>query len=307
MVSKADFSELSKQRCKFSVVAINHLAELQQEILQRQNSGEFNKEFADKYIPTFKFSPANELADAKSMIIVAMPRPPTKATFAWQGKNRSFILPPTYTKYDEKRVQVERAVAEEVEKKGYRIATPRLPLKLLAVRSGLAEYGRNNIAYVKGMGSFLRLTAVYTNMPCERDQWQTAHKMGQCENCTLCAKACPTGAISKDRFLLRAEKCLTYHNEKPGKVTFPRWIKPEWHNCVIGCIKCQAACPKNKPFLEKVGETAEFNEEETKLLLSEPQKERIPSATLEKMQTISLTDFLDELPRNLSALLNSQD
>jgi epoxyqueuosine reductase len=236
-----------------------------------------------------------------------MPRPPTKAIFTWRGKKRSFILPPTYSKYDEKRLQVERLVAEAISKRGYKIASPRLPLKLLAVRSGLAEYGRNNISYVKGMGSFMRLTAVYTNMPCEKDNWRTARSMKLCEDCTKCAKACPTGAISEGRFLLRAEKCLTYHNEMPGKVPFPSWIQPQWHNCVIGCIRCQAACPENKPFLAEVGDTAEFGEEETKLLLAGTALEKIPFVTQNKMRVISLTDFLDELPRNLWVLLNSQD
>jgi epoxyqueuosine reductase len=38
-------------------------------------------------------------------------------------------------------------------------------LKRLAVRSGLARYGRNNVTYVEGMGSFLELSASLTDMP----------------------------------------------------------------------------------------------------------------------------------------------
>jgi epoxyqueuosine reductase len=232
-----------------------------------------------------------------------MPRPPTQATFIWKGKTQSFILPPTYTAYDEKRIHVEHAIAEEMGKDGYKTATAMLPLKLLAVRSSLAEYGRNNITYASGMGSFMRLTAIYSNKPCEKDLWQKAQVMKRCEKCDLCSKACPTGAIAPDRFLLRAEKCLTYHNEKKGNVPFPEWIKPSWHNCIIGCIRCQAACPENKQFLHWVGETAEFNETETKLLLKGVPIEQIAPSTLEKMKLLSLTDYFDMLPRNLSALL----
>jgi epoxyqueuosine reductase len=232
-----------------------------------------------------------------------MPRPPTKAIFNWNGKKQSFILPPTYTAYDEKRIYVERLVAEAVGKKGFKIATPALPLKLLAVQSGLAEYGRNNITYVNGLGSFMRLTAVYSDMPCENELWSEPKMMKRCLNCNLCQNACPTGAIGKDRFLLHAEKCLTYHNEKEGKIPFPNWIKPEWHNCIVGCIKCQAACPEDKPYLGSFGETAEFDEEETKLLLKGTLREQVPEATMKKMQLLSLTDYFDELPRNLSVLL----
>jgi epoxyqueuosine reductase len=232
-----------------------------------------------------------------------MKRPPTQATFTWKGKPQSFILPPTYTAYDEKRIYIERVIAEEVGKEGYKVATPMLPLKLIAVRSGLAKYGRNNITYVSGMGSFMRLTAVYSDKPCEKDTWQKAQTLKRCETCNLCSKACPTGAISTDRFLLKAEKCITYHNEKKGNIPFPDWINPSWHNCVVGCIRCQAVCPENKQFLQEVGETAEFNEAETKLLLNGTPIEKVPKSTLKKLKLLSLTDYFDALPRNLSVLL----
>jgi epoxyqueuosine reductase len=303
MTSHSNFNKLMKENCKVSVVSTSHLIELQQEIEGRWNKGELNEEFSREYLSRFRFAPPPELANAQSLIVVAMRRPPTQATFIWRGKSQSFILPPTYTAYDEKRIYVERAVAEEVGKDGYKIATPLLPLKLLAVRSGLAEYGRNNITYVSGLGSFMRLTAVYSDKPCEKDSWQEARIMKRCETCDLCSRACPTGAISSDRFLLRAEKCLTYLNEKKGSIPFPDWVKPEWHNSIIGCIRCQAACPENKRFLRDVGETAEFDEEETKLLLKGTPIEQIPKSTVEKMKLLSLTDYFDELPRNLSVLL----
>jgi epoxyqueuosine reductase len=303
MSRQIDFAELIKEGCKIQVTSISHLVDLQLEIESRRDQGQFDGEFAKEYLFRFNFALPEELKNAKSLIIVAMPRPPTRAIFNYQGKKRTFILPPTYTAYDEKRLHVERSVAEEVGKEGYKIATPNLPLKFLATCSGLAEYGRNNIAYVSGMGSFMRLTAVYSDMPCKYSQWHEPKMMTRCLNCDLCQKACPTGAISKDRFLLHAEKCLTYHNEKEGKIPFPKWINPEWHNCLVGCIRCQAACPENKPYLGIVGETVEFDEHETKLLLKGTPIGQFSEETLKKMQRLSLTDYLNELPRNLSALL----
>ncbi|HMK95438.1 MAG TPA: 4Fe-4S double cluster binding domain-containing protein [Candidatus Limnocylindrales bacterium] len=297
------FHNLTDENCKFRFVSTSHLPELRSEIETRRDHGEFEKEFAQRYLCRFKFTPPAELKDAKSLIVVAMPRPITKAIFGWRGKKLSFILPPTYTAYDEKRLHVERLVAEAVGKEGFKIATPLLPLKLLASRSGLVQYGRNNITYSRGFGSFMRLTAVYSDMPCESDSWEAAKMMERCRNCDLCQRACPTGAISSDRFLLHAEKCLTFHNEKEGKIAFPNWIKPEWHNCIVGCIRCQAACPEDKPFLSEVGETAEFTEQETKLLLQGTSPAGLPSDTLAKMKALSLMDYFDELPRNLSVLL----
>ena len=307
MSKQADFQSLIRENCKISIISTDHLPELKMEIKNLQEQGQFDKEFAQQYIPTFQFNPPEELRNAKSIIIVAMPRPPTKAVFNWNKKKQPFVLPPTYTAYDEKRIHIEQLVSDAVGKQGYRVATPRLPLKLVASRSGLGKYGRNNIMYVEGMGSFMRLTAVYSDIPCEKDQWQKTQIMTDCKNCDLCQKACPTGAISSDRFLLKAERCLTYHNEKKASVPFPDWIKPEWHNCLIGCMLCQAACPVNRPYLHSVGEIVEFTEEETKLMLTGVQIEKLPTLLLKKMKLLSLTDYCEELPRNLSALLHKSD
>jgi epoxyqueuosine reductase len=303
MTVKIDFAALMREKCEFKVVSTRHLVDLQRKIESLRDQGRLDSEFAQQYMFRFKFTPPEELKNAESIIVVAMSRPPTKAIFNWNGKKQAFVLPPTYTAYEEKRLLVERTVAKVVEKGGYRIATPILPLKLLAVCSGLAAYGRNNIAYVGGMGSFMRLTAVYSDMPCESDQWHEPEMMKSCMNCDLCLNACPTGAISGNRFLLNAEKCLTYHNEKDGKIPFPKWIKPEWHNCVVGCMRCQAACPENKPYLGRFGETVEFDEQETKLLVEGAPREQIPAVTMKKLQLLSLTDYFNEMPRNLSVLL----
>jgi epoxyqueuosine reductase len=305
MSAEPDFGDLVSKECKYKIISISHLADLKHEIKNRQQKNEFDTEFAVKYLPSFEFSLPQQLPETKSLIIVAMPRLPTKATFTWKGKKRSFILPPTYTRYDEKRLEVENAVAKAVGEFGYKIAAPRIPLKLLAVCSGLAEYGRSNIAFVKGMGSFLRLTAVFTDMPLKAGKWRKPKVMENCQSCQLCIQACPTGAISKDRFLLRAERCLTYHNEKEAAIPFPFWIKKEWHNCLIGCIRCQVVCPENKPFIEKVGETADFTEQETDLLIKGMPPEELPNSLVAKMRILSLLDFYKELPRNLCALLDA--
>jgi epoxyqueuosine reductase len=302
--AQIDFSSLDLENCKYRVTSTCHLPELQKEIEARRDQGQFDSEFAQKYIPGFNFAPPEGLRNARSIIIVAMPRPPTKANFNWNGKKQSFILPPTYTAYDESRLHVEQTLAKALGKEGYKIATPLLPLKLLAARSGLTEYGRNNITYVQGMGSFMRLTAVYSDMPLESDSWQEPKMMARCQDCGFCQKACPTGAISSDRFLLHAEKCLTYHNEKQAEIPFPNWIKPEWHNCIVGCIRCQTACPENKPFLNLIGENVEFTEEETRLLLKAVPVEKLPATTVSKMKRLSLTDYYKELPRNLGVLLH---
>lgn len=103
-----------------------------------------------------------------------------------------------------------------------------LPLKRLAVQSGLADYGRNNIACVDGMGSWIRLAAFLTTIPCEADDWREQPTMAAaCQNCDICIVNCPAKAISRDRFLLHREKC------KGGG----------------GCTVCQQCCPMNEALI----------------------------------------------------------
>ena len=61
--------------------------------------------------------------------------------------------------------------------------------------------------------------------------------MDRRQNCHACRLSCPTGAISFDRFLLRAERCIVLHNEKRGDLPFPSWMNSSWHNCIIGCLR----------------------------------------------------------------------
>jgi epoxyqueuosine reductase len=143
-----------------------------------------------------------------------------------KGFTLTLILPPTYLGATEVLRQIEGLLAECLAPEGYYVAPARLPRKILAVRSGLAEYGRNNIGYVPGMGSFFQLTVFYSELPCQEDTWREPRMMDRCQDCQACLTKCPTGAISSERFLLRAERCLVFHNERSSDHPFPDWIDP---------------------------------------------------------------------------------
>lgn len=281
------------------VVSTRHLPELQEDIEGSLKQGLLDEDFFQERLAWFKFKVPESLPEAQSLIVVAVPRPQSQAVFTWNGRSQALILPPTYTAYDETTKKVQVLLAEILEREGYKVASTALPLKLLSVRSGFAEYGRNNISYVSGMGSFLQLVAAYSDMPCEKDQWREAKMMKSCQECQLCRQACPTGAIPSDRFLLRAERCIVYHNERKGDIPFPEWMDPAWHNCVVGCLHCQRVCPHNRSFLQWIGEREEFTEKETELLLEGASRDRLSTETLRKLKNLSLIDYLDKLPRNL--------
>jgi epoxyqueuosine reductase len=289
------------------VVSIAHLHELQEEIETRHKQGLLDETFFRRYLSGFVFSPPDSLPAARSLIVVAVPDPQTRFTFTWNGQRIPLIVPPTYLHWRSTDQQAEAALAEILEPGGYRVIQARLPKKLLAIRSDLAAYGKNNITYVSGMGSFHRLAAFYSDLPCQQDGWHEPRMMERCQSCAACLRNCPSGAITSERFLLRAERCITLHNEKPSDVPFPEWLAPSWHNCLVGCLRCQSICPENRDFLAWVEEGPEFSAKETELLVEGVPLDQLPIATIEKLEQSDLADLLDVLPRNLKVILERMD
>jgi len=293
------FLDLAQRGYKGRIVSIRHLQDLQEEIEGHRGRGLFDEEFYQEYLSWFEFKVPESLPGARSLIIIAVPSPQSQAIFKWNGESRALIIPPTYVRYKETTKMVEDYLRSILSPEGYNVASARLPLKLLAVRSGLGQYGKNNICYVPGMGSFLQLVAVYSDLPCQEDTWQDAQVMKRCQSCDACRSKCPTGAIPSDRFLLRAERCIPFHNEKQGDVPFPAWMDLSWHNCVIGCLQCQRVCPEDRDFLGWVEGKEEFSEEETSLLLKGVEIDKLPATTVEKLKRLDLIRQFETLPRNL--------
>jgi len=290
---------LTERGYRGCIVPIQRLPDLQEEIEGRHRQGSFYEEFYHERLACFDFGIPESLPEATSLIVVAVPRPQSQAVFTWNGRLRALILPPTYVAYESTRKRVEDLLEGILDTKGYRIARTKLPLKLLAVRGGLGLYGRNNICYVPRIGSFLQLVAVYSDLPCHKDRWREAKMMERCQNCNACRLKCPTGAIPFDRFLLRAERCIVFHNEKKGNIPFPVWMDSSWHHCLVGCLYCQKICPENKDLLLWIEEREYFSEEETALLLHGAALDQLPAETVRKLKRLDLIEYLDSLPRNL--------
>ena len=291
---------LEKQGFRGKVVTIAHVGELQQEIDALHRKGLLDEELYGAYLASFDFQCQQKLANARSLIIVSVPQPQVRVTFVRKDRAYPVIVPPTYS------YSTDQQVADDLKTylgpEGYELQKVRLPEKLLAVRSGLARYGKNNIAYVEGMGSFHRPVVFISDVPCAADSWGEASVMDLCENCTACAKACPTGAIGSDRFQLHAERCITFHNEHRND--FPEWLSSAWHNSLVGCMICQKVCPADKPFVKWIVTGAVFNHEETALILEGASEDRLPHAAVEKLKKLGLMEYGPVLGRNLRVLID---
>jgi epoxyqueuosine reductase len=292
-------SKLEEKGYRGTVLPIEHISQLKYEIEECLSQKKIDAGLYEKYLSSFKFDATTSLPKACSIIITAAPQPQRKVTFHFNGQTYSVIIPPTY--YADTDDQIRNILENILNTNGYQLHRAALPLKLLAVRSGMAKYGKNNIAYVEGLGSFMRLRAFLSDMPSGKNDWSEPRVMKECDSCKACLKACLTRAIVPDRFLIHAERCITFLNEWPEE--FPEWIDPAWHNSLIGCMKCQLVCPVNKRFIKWVEEGEAFNEAETKIVLSGVPLDRIPPETADKLNRSYMVEYLDVLPRNLRALL----
>lgn len=297
-------AEVASHGDQMAVVPIRRLEELRQDVKNLKDSADLNN-FQKFIVDTiYQLDVPEGDFPIRSIIIVASPSPSTvRLTFVRDGKTFPVMIPVSYVDKDRSPVRIENYLKTFHHARGSHVCyAPRLPRKLLAVRSGLGEYGRNNICYVEGMGSFLNLNPYFSDIPCAEDRWQDMCQMEACHTCRLCLQNCPTAAILPTRFLIDNERCLTYFNEAGGEWNFPDWIDPAWHNALYGCLRCQAVCPKNKPFLNTRVEQIDFTEAETAYLWEGKSPELFPEELKQKAAALAMEEYLGVLPRNLRVL-----
>jgi epoxyqueuosine reductase len=292
-------------------VGVKRIGELAEEIAARRERGEVDPTFYRDRLSGFAARGAGEFSrpldgalrtppPSRSVIVVATAQPTLRVTFERDGSRHAAIIPPTYCDGSDRRVR--DLLLAALRPHGYRVERTGVPVKLLAVRSGLAEYGRNNITYIEGLGSFFRLTAFVTDAPLVETEWIRPRLAAPCEHCSACRARCPTGAIGSDRVLLRAEKCLTFHNESDAP--FPEWIDPAWHHCLIGCMRCQVVCPMNRECIHWTEDSEAFTAEETAQILQEEGTGKLGRPAREKLRRVGLLDDVRQLGRNLRAVID---
>ena len=281
------------------IAAVDHA---QHALQERQQQGEFDADFARENLTFTLQRPADATPDWR-VVVVAMPRPAHQATFTVDGQPVNALLPPTYVRY--------RAVFPEIRDElaaclASRVDLIDAPLKALATHLGLVRYGRNNLTYAPGIGSYLQLVACVTDAPLPVPADWTPHEprlLDLCEACGECEAACPTGAVGSDRVLLHAERCLTLANE--ATAAFPAWLPSSAHHCLIGCLLCQRACPEN-PRLPVQDTGTIFTSEETAALLAGASDSAGPTreAMRSKLDRLGLSDDT-VIGRNLRAMLRA--
>jgi epoxyqueuosine reductase len=294
---------------KARTVSTSHFAELQDFMdgLRRNDKISHQKTFRS-YIDTKKFAVPAGFPDATSVVIAAYRTPMLRFNVHYRGRLHEVVISPQYFSSGITPEDVTAAVRRDIVKDpAARLEPARgFHLKLLAVRSGLGRYGRNNICYVEGMGTFLTLTAFLTNAASLEDSWHDLAMLEECRDCSICYGICPSNAIRRENFVIDAARCITLYNELAG--TFPNWILPSMHNALMGCMKCQMGCPVEQKADVWIETGEDIVEAETRQILAGKPDGRLLESLRRKLRDFPPACDREQfsiLTRNLGVLLRA--
>jgi len=117
----------------------------------------------------------------------------------------------------------------------------------MAIDAGLGQLGRMGYMITPWFGPHVRIAKVLTDMPLVTDFPIDFGVTEYCTSCGICAKECPSGAISPDRertFIPSASTgnpgALKWYTN--GKECLRWWIE----SGSAGCAKCMSVCPYTK-------------------------------------------------------------
>ena len=121
-----------------------------------------------------------------------------------------------------------------------------------ARRAGVGFVGRNGCIIAPGLGSYLLLGEIVTDLALPPDEPMEE----RCGSCVRCLAACPTQAFVASH-VLDARRCVSYLTiEHPGPID--EGLRSGMGDRLFGCDDCQDVCPFNRTAPPPPEETAGF-------------------------------------------------
>jgi len=192
-----------------------------------------------------RLDPGQLLPEARSMIVVGLnykPSPvPPPGTGKAMGRVVDYALYEDYHGFLKDRLNelaafIGSAVGQATR---FKVCVDSAPLleRALAARAGLGFIARNHMLTHPHLGPQLFLGELITDLALQPDE----PIQGNCGDCDLCIRACPTGALRSDG-VLDASRCLnTWTIEHAGDI--PPDLAARIGDRVYGCDECVTACP----------------------------------------------------------------
>jgi epoxyqueuosine reductase len=106
-----------------------------------------------------------------------------------------------------------------------------------AIAAGIGQLGKHGSLINKELGSNFRLSMVLSDVPIQLDAPEEFGSEEFCENCQICVNACPPGAISNSKQMVRGDK--------KWYVDFDKCVPYFVDNFCCGI--CLAVCPWSRP------------------------------------------------------------
>ena len=110
-----------------------------------------------------------------------------------------------------------------------------------ALVGGLGILGDNGLLINEKYGSYVFISEIITDTPCELVEARAIGEIVRCERCGACVKKCPTGVLSDC-----SQNCLSDITQRKGELTESEISLMKENNTVWGCDVCQAVCPHNR-------------------------------------------------------------
>ena len=116
-----------------------------------------------------------------------------------------------------------------------------------AIKAGLGEYGRNQMVLTPEFGPRVRFSKIFTSLPLEVDAPRAFGMAAYCQDCTVCADACPPRALPFGAPDLGAGSPSTLKGVRKWSANceacFGYWAKIK-----TDCAICMRVCPFNRTY-----------------------------------------------------------
>lgn len=107
-----------------------------------------------------------------------------------------------------------------------------------AALAGLGIIGKNRLLITEKYSSYVFLAEIITDLPLK---YEEKYEISYCENCGLCASACPR---------LELGECLSAITQKKGELTEAEKDAIKKYGSAWGCDICSEVCPHTKKAIE---------------------------------------------------------